>query len=90
MQKLHLICCDLHSRRAARDYEGLMSELKRLGAFRGLEASWWLERDDMTAVAIRDSLSRFIDVDDRLLVVRVADWAGRWLKATAGDAAQAA
>ena len=88
--QLHLICVDLRARRETSDYQGLMSELKSLGAFRGLESSWWLEGGDMTTVALRDRLARFIDADDRLLVVRVADWAGRWLKATAGDAAHAA
>lgn len=88
--QLHLICYDLRARREPRDYQGLWNELRRLGAFRGLESSWWLERDDMTPVELRDRLGRYIDAGDRLLVVRVADWAGRWLKATASDAAKAA
>ena len=88
--QLHLICYDLHARREARDYQGFWEELKRLGAFRGLESNWWLERDDITTVALRDRLARYIDAGDRLLVVRVSDWAGRWLKATASDTAKAA
>ena len=87
--QLHLICYDLRSRREERDYQGFWDELRRLGAFRGLESSWWLERD-MTSAELRDRLGRFIDTGDGLLVVGVADWAGRWLKATAGDAARAA
>ena len=87
MAQLRLICYDLHARPETRDYQGLMEELKRLGAFRGLDSSWWLERDDLTTSALRDRLARFIDAGDRLLVVKVADWAGRWLMATASDAA---
>ena len=87
---LHLICYDLRARRETSEYQGLFAELKRLGAFRGLQAGWWLERDGITAAELRDSLSRFIDTGDRLLVVRVAEWAGRWLEATASDAATAA
>ena len=88
--QLHLICYDLRSRRDARDYQGFWAELKRIGAFRGLESNWWLEGDKMTSTALRDRLGRFIDSGDRLLVVRVSDWAGRWLKATACDPTEAA
>ena len=88
--QLHLICYDLRARRETSDYQGLFAELKRLGAFRGLESSWWLERDGITVAELRDSLARFIDTGDRLLVVRVAEWAGRWLEATASDVARAA
>ena len=87
--QLHLICYDLHARREERDYQGLWEELRRLGAFRGLDSSWWLEGDHAT-IALRDRLGRFIDAGDRLLVVRVSEWAGRWLKATACDPAKAA
>ena len=81
--QLHLICYDLRSRRESRDYQGFWEELRRLGAFRGLDSSWWLERDDITSAELRDRLGRYIDSGDGLLVVRVSDWAGRWLKATA-------
>ena len=83
--QLHLICYDLHARRSPSDYQGLLEDLKRLGAFRSLESNWWLERDGITTVELRDRLARYIDQGDRLLVVRVADWAGRWLKATADE-----
>jgi len=81
--QLHLICYDLRARREARDYQGFWEELRRLGAFRGLDSSWWLERDDLNSTQLRDRLGRFIDEGDGLLVVKVSDWAGRWLKATA-------
>jgi len=89
-KQLHLICCDLRSRREVREYQGLLNELRVLGAFRSLETTWWLERDGITAAQLRDRLGRFISNEDRLLVVCVSDWAGRWLMATANDAVKAA
>ena len=61
------------------DYESLWAELERIGAERFLVSQWAVKRaDSVTAAALRDQLSRFIDNEDRLFVTRVdnADYAG--------------
>ena len=73
MRKLFLICYDL---RFQRSYLPLWNELERLGASRAGLSDWWLEISGVTAEGLRNHLARFIDSDDRVLVVLVADWAG--------------
>jgi hypothetical protein len=58
------------------DYHKLIAELQRLGAKRALESQWML-RSDMTCAGVRDHLQKFMDANDRLLVVKVATWASR-------------
>lgn len=82
----YLICYDLHWRR---EYKPLWDALIRLGARRGLESNWWLERNGTNAVALRDHLKPYIDSDDSILVVQVSGWAGTRLKAAPSDAVTA-
>ena len=61
------------------DYESLWVELERMGAERFLVSQWAVRSaDGVTASALRDQLSRFIDDHDRLFVTRIdnADYAG--------------
>lgn len=84
---LYLISYEL---RPQREYERLWNELRRYGAYRGLDCTWWLERDGVTSACLRDHFASFIEPEDRLVVARVEDWAGRWLKATPNDGKAAA
>ncbi|MGQ0526029.1 MAG: hypothetical protein ACT4P8_20480 [Betaproteobacteria bacterium] len=83
---LYLICYDL---RNMRDYQPLWTELARLGAKRGLESNWWLEMSGVSAKSLREHFRRYIDSDDRLLVLKVSDWAGVRLRAAPSNAATA-
>lgn len=60
-----------------KSYEPLWAELRRLQAKQVL-FSQWAGRIDASAVTLRDHLRRYMDANDRLLVMDVdgPDWAG--------------
>ncbi len=72
MKKLYYVSYDLIKRK---DYQTLLDELRRLGAVRVLESVWAMKRTE-SATTLRDHLAKFIDGDDRLLVIESPMWAG--------------
>ncbi len=64
--KIHLISYDLD--KPGRDYKDLIARLKAMGAVKPLFSDWVL-RTTATAEQVRDDLMRFIDANDRILVV---------------------
>lgn len=77
-------------KRPGQDYAQLWSYLKSAPTWWHHLDSTWIIKTDMTAVALRDALRRFVDANDELLVVDItgdaAAWAGfnvegsNWLK----------
>ena len=70
----YLICYDLD--KPGQDYSDLISELEGMSA-RRIQYSVWLVDSNSSATEVRDTLSRFIDNNDRLFVGRldgVAAW----------------
>jgi hypothetical protein len=65
----YMIIYDLERR--GESYEPLLSALRKLGALHVLYSKWVL-RTSSTAVQLRDYLKRFIDTNDKLLVVRLS------------------
>lgn len=78
MRKLYYVSYDLVKHK---DYPKLWEALESLGAKRILESVWFFWHSNTTAVAVCDHLKRFIDKDDRLLVIESADsaWNGNVL-----------
>jgi hypothetical protein len=74
MKNLFSIGYDLD--KPGQDYHKLIVELKNLGAKRALMSQWMLDTDS-TAKELRDHLAKFMDPNDRLLVIDVATWSGR-------------
>lgn len=62
-------------REPRRDYQSLYNELIRLNAKRVLESEWVLRHNKTSASSLRDHLMRYIDTNDRLLVLIIQDWA---------------
>lgn len=69
---LYFIDYDL---RLVRNYDQLYDELAQFNAVRVLDSQWCFNRFNATAAGLRDHFRRFIDGDDGLSVVEVADWA---------------
>ncbi|WP_281980342.1 hypothetical protein [Tenacibaculum mesophilum] len=74
--KTYLIGYDLN--KEGQNYNSLISEIKKLG-------NWWhcldstlIIKSNSSAVIIRNHLSKFIDENDKLLVVRL-EGEGAWL-----------
>ena len=70
--KTYLVSYDLD--KPGQNYEKLISELERLGAFRVLFSQWAVQLNN-TAIEVRDHLLQFIDSNDRMLVMEVGNWA---------------
>lgn len=66
MKKLYYLSYDLIK---DKDYQKLYDELKRYGAIRVLESVWAFKYAENNANAFRDHFNKFIDLDDRLLVI---------------------
>jgi hypothetical protein len=62
----YLVTYDLKN--PGKDYPALTKELERFGARRVLRSSWVVE-NDATAENMRDHFWKFLDSNDRLLVV---------------------
>ncbi len=60
-----------------KDYESLWARLRALSAKRVLFSQWML-RGNKSAAELRDDLKRFIDANDRLLVIDITTGAMAW------------
>ena len=60
-----------------KDYQALYVRLRALGAARVLYSQWML-KGAYTAAELRDDLRRYIDANDRLLVINVTTGAMAW------------
>ena len=69
----YLIAYDLDQ--PGQNYDGIISALEKLGAYRAQYSLWLLAKSPDTAAQIRDYLAQFIDGNDRLLVVAVQNYA---------------
>jgi len=69
---LYLVSYDLD--KPGQDYPDLIKRLEYLGARRILFSEWFLS-NDANATAIRDDLLRFMDNNDRILVVELKNHA---------------
>ena len=56
------------------NYESLFARLVQHGAFR-VQLSQWALATTWTAAQLRDDLMRYIDANDRLLVIQIGNWA---------------
>lgn len=72
---LHSVSYDLLT--PGKDYATLYTRLQGLGARRVLFSQWML-KSTMTAVQLRDDLKRYIDSNDRLLVINTTDGSMAW------------
>lgn len=61
--------------RKQRNYQMLYDELKRFNAVRVLESLWCFKRIGTNSAGLREHFKRFIDSDDGVAVIEVADWA---------------
>ncbi|WP_250253858.1 hypothetical protein [Chryseobacterium sp. Marseille-Q3244] len=59
-----------------KDYQTLYAELQKYGAKRVLESVWCFKYTNNNTEALRDHFMKFIDSDDKLLVIKSAHWAG--------------
>jgi len=84
---LFMVCYDLNS--PGQDYEPLIEQIKSYGTWWHHLDSTWIIKSTMSAAEIRDHLSKYIDTNDELLIVRFGiEWAGKgfdekgftWLK----------
>jgi hypothetical protein len=82
--KKYLISYDLD--KPGQDYTDLIAALRKAGAIKVLYSQWGLETTS-TAVQIRDYLRKFIDGNDRLLVVELSGEIA-WYNMIASDAFQ--
>ena len=63
-----------------KDYKTLYQELAKFGAMQVLESVWCFKYSDNSSVFLRDHFRKFTDSDDRILLIKSADWAGFNLK----------
>lgn len=75
MQKLYSVSYDLLS--PGKDYQKLYDRLSALGGRRVLY-SQWMTKGAFTAEQLRDDLRRYVDANDRLLVICVTDGSMAW------------
>jgi hypothetical protein len=73
---LYLVSCDLGHRKEFGEYEYFHAELRKFRAKKLLQATWAL-RSSLHSEAIRDSLTKFVHADDRILVAEISatNWA---------------
>lgn len=74
MVRLYFISYDLIK---GKDYRRIIAELERYGAKRVLESMWVLKHA-WTSKQLSDHFGKFIDHDDRLMVVGCANILGGW------------
>ena len=65
---------DLH--KPLQDYQDLIDSLKKIGAVRGLESTWFVDFDG-TSSDLFDYLVKHIDSNDVLFVGKVTNWKSR-------------
>lgn len=75
MNSLYCIMYDLIKEK---DYSTLIDEIKRFPSWWHQTGSVWFVVSSETSVQIRDKLRPYIDVDDKIFVIRVYcnNWAG--------------
>jgi hypothetical protein len=73
--RVHVVSYDLHT--PGQNYPAIVQRLQALGAKRVLFSQWML-KSSMTAEQLRDDLVRYIDVNDRILVVDVTNAPMAW------------
>lgn len=61
--------------RKQRNYKPLYDALATFGAVRILESLWCFNRDNTSAVGLRDYFRKLIDSDDGIVVSQVLEWA---------------
>ena len=74
---LYMICYDL--RKPIQNYPDLYRVLEEdFNAVRVLQSQWVFRRINTNAAGLRDYFKKFLDSDDRLLIVSLdsSDWAG--------------
>lgn len=76
--KTYLIGYDLNRPRGNDDYKDLIDAIKDLDNWWNCLDSTWIVRSEMTAVQIRNTLQRYIDSGDELLVVHLSG-EGAWI-----------
>jgi hypothetical protein len=64
-------------RRPGQDYESLHEAIKRLGTWWHHLESTWVVVTNMSATQVRDALTRELDANDKILVVRSSS-EGAW------------
>jgi hypothetical protein len=79
---LYWISYDLD--RPGRDYSKLLNRLKDFDAVNVLVSDWILRNDTISPAALRDDLARFLEAEDRIIVVEVHDRAA-WRNLLAPD-----
>jgi hypothetical protein len=73
MQKcLYYISYDLRNQK---DYKKLYHELAKFKAIKILESLYCFKYQDNKTLYLRDHFKKFIDNDDRLLVIKSENWA---------------
>jgi hypothetical protein len=72
-----LISYDLGVPETSDDYKKLIAHIKSYGAWAKPLYSVWFIRTDKTCAQVRDETKKFLDANDKLLVMNVADddWA---------------
>ena len=87
MRKSYLIGYDLH--KSGQDYSALIAAIKKIGIWWHCLDSTFIVKSSLSEILIRDSLSKHIDSNDKILVVSltgVGAWIGfekecsEWLK----------
>jgi len=58
-----------------KDYDKLFEGIKSYGSYAHALKSVWLIKTEKSVSQIRDHLKQYIDGNDQLKIVRVADWA---------------
>lgn len=75
--KTHLISYDLGSPETSEDYKKLIKHIKEYSKWAHPLYSVWFIKTERSCAAVRDEAKKFVDKNDKLLVVEVtgADWA---------------
>lgn len=64
----YLVSYDLH--KPGRDYEALYDALKAYGTWARINESFWAIVTEQSAVQVRDNLTKHLDANDSLFVVK--------------------
>jgi hypothetical protein len=77
LRRMNMFSVSYDLLKPGQDYTALWARLRALGATRVLESQWAL-RGAYTATALRDDLVKYIDTNDRLLVIDVTNSQFAW------------
>ncbi|MDL2141766.1 hypothetical protein QQY79_04485 [Flavobacterium tructae] len=73
-QVLYFLSYDLIK---TKDYQKIYDELAKFKAKRVLESVWCFKYEESKSGELRDYFAKFIDADDRLLVIQSNGWGSR-------------